>query len=80
MPGGTPTPAPSGTATPPPAGSADSAALSKALKDAQAAYVKGEAALRKGDFAAYGQAQAELKDALQRAVDASPQAKATAKP
>ena len=79
-PGGTPTPTPSGTATPPPAGSADSAALSKALKDAQAAYVKGEAALRKGDFAAYGQAQAELKDALQRAVDASPQAKATAKP
>lgn len=80
VPGGTPTPTPSGTATPPPAGSADSAALSKALKDAQAAYVKGEAALRKGDFAAYGQAQAELKDALQRAVDASPQAKATAKP
>ncbi len=80
VPGGTPTPTPSGTATPPPAGSADSAALSKALKDAQAAYVQGEAALRKGDFAAYGQAQAALKDALQRAVDASPQAKATAKP
>ncbi|MGO4603297.1 UPF0182 family membrane protein [Terrabacter sp. 2YAF2] len=80
VPGGTPTPTPSGTATPPPAGSADSAALSKALKDAQAAYVQGEAALRKGDFAAYGQAQAELKDALQRAVDASPQGKATAKP
>ena len=56
------------------------AALSKALKDAQAAYVQGEAALRKGDFAAYGQAQAELKDALQRAVAASPQGKATAKP
>ena len=52
------------------AGSPDSAALSKALKDAQAAYVEGEAALkRKGDFAAYGQAQAELKDALERAVE-----------
>ncbi len=63
-----------------PAGTPDSAALSKALKDAQAAYVEGEAALRKGDFAAYGQAQAELKDALERAVDASPQGKATATP
>jgi hypothetical protein len=79
-PGGTPTPTPSGTATSPPAGTPDSAALSKALKDAQAAYVKGEAALRKGDFAAYGQAQAELKNALERAVNASPQGKATATP
>jgi uncharacterized membrane protein (UPF0182 family) len=76
----TPTPTPSGTATPAPTGTPDAAALSKALKDAQAAYVKGEAALRKGDFAAYGQAQSELKSALERAVNASPQGRATATP
>ena len=69
------TPTPSGTATaaPSPTGTPDAAALAQALKDAEAAYAEGEAALKRGDFAAYGQAQTKLKDALARAVDASPQ-------
>ena len=69
---GTPTQTPTTTAGPP-AGTPDAAALSKALKDAEAAYAEGEAALRRGDFTAYGQAQTKLKDALKRAVEASPQ-------
>jgi hypothetical protein len=80
----TPTPTPGSTATPTPTpstpGSPDAAALSKALKDAQAAYVEGEAALKRGDFAAYGQAQAKLKEALTRAVEASPQSVPKATP
>ena len=44
--------------------------LVKAIADAQAAYEAGEQALANGDFAAYGQAQADLKAALDRAVAA----------
>ena len=44
--------------------------LVKAIADAQAAYDAGEQALANGDFAAYGQAQADLKAALDRAVEA----------
>ncbi len=44
--------------------------LVKALADAEAAFDAGEAALRTGDFAAYGRAQDDLKDALDRAVAA----------
>lgn len=76
--------APSGspsTSAPPPATSKpNAAALAKALKDADAAYTEGETALKAGDFAAYGAAQAKLKDALKRAVEASPQAGGTAAP
>jgi uncharacterized membrane protein (UPF0182 family) len=79
-PGSTATPTPTGTATAAPSGTPDSAALSKALKDAQAAYIEGEAALKRGDFAAYGQAQAKLKEALTRAVEASPQSVPKATP
>ncbi|GAA2492401.1 UPF0182 family protein [Terrabacter carboxydivorans] len=79
-PGSTATPTPSGTATPAPTGTPNAAALSQALKDAETAYADGEAALKRGDFAAYGQAQTKLKDALKRAVDASPQTAPTKKP
>ncbi|GAA4719925.1 UPF0182 family protein [Pedococcus ginsenosidimutans] len=63
--GGTPT-----TPTTPKPG--DAAALAKALADIQAAYADGQAALKKGDFAAYGDAQKALDDAIKRAVAAAP--------
>jgi uncharacterized membrane protein (UPF0182 family) len=44
--------------------------LAKAIADAQAAYSAGQAALVKGDFAAYGVAQKALADALNRAAAA----------
>lgn len=44
--------------------------LSNALADAQRAYDRGRAALANGDFAAYGQAQADLEAALRRAAAA----------
>ncbi len=44
--------------------------LSNALADAQRAYDRGRAALARGDFAAYGQAQADLEAALRRAAAA----------
>jgi hypothetical protein len=71
-PGATPTPSASAT-TPAPAGTPNPAALAQALKDAETAYAEGEAALKAGDFAAYGAAQEKLKKALERAVAASPQ-------
>jgi len=85
--GGTPTPTPTGTSTPSPTtsqpaptGTPDAAALAQAIKDAQAAYTEGEAALKRGDFAAYGQAQTRLEQALQRAAAAAPQSTATKSP
>ena len=54
-----------------PDGSVDqNAALTRALSDAQAAIRAAEEALAAGDFAAYGQAQADLRDAIERAVRA----------
>ncbi|WP_083947878.1 UPF0182 family protein [Thermobifida cellulosilytica] len=41
--------------------------LAQALKDASEAYEDGQAALREGDFAAYGEANERLADALERA-------------
>lgn len=89
-PGSTPTP-PSSTPTPSQSSSPapstttqpsqpNEAALAQALKDAEAAYAQGEAALKAGDFAAYGQAQDRLKEALKRAVEASPQGTGTPAP
>ncbi|HET7661898.1 MAG TPA: UPF0182 family protein [Oryzihumus sp.] len=49
-----------------------STALAKALADAQRAYAAGQDALKRGDFAAYGQAQKDLQDAISRAVAAQP--------
>ena len=50
----------------------DPVALAQALADMEKAYADAEAALRAGDFTAYGEAQARLKDAIARAVQASP--------
>ncbi|MEU6012986.1 UPF0182 family protein [Streptomyces sp. NPDC047515] len=60
---------PPGTTQPPATGDA---ALKKAIADAQKAYAEGEAALKKQDWTAYGKAQADLQDALQRAAAAEP--------
>ncbi|WP_414695820.1 UPF0182 family protein [Oryzihumus sp.] len=65
----------SGATTTPPStgtGTGSSTALAKALADAQRAYAAGQDALKKGDFAAYGQAQKDLQDAIARAVAAQP--------
>lgn len=59
------------TPTKPPTGT-DAAELAQALKDIQAAYDDGREALKNGDFAAYGEAQKKLDQAIQRAVDAAP--------
>jgi uncharacterized protein len=50
----------------------DAVALAAALADIQQAYADGEAALRRGDFTAYGEAQTRLQEAITRAVAASP--------
>ncbi|MFJ9678733.1 UPF0182 family protein [Streptomyces sp. NPDC101194] len=65
---------PPGTTQPPATGDA---ALKKAIADAQKAYAEGEAALKKQDWAAYGKAQADLQDALQRAAAAQPKSGST---
>lgn len=44
--------------------------LSRALSDASAAIKKGQEALSKSDFAAYGEAQKQLENALDRAMEA----------
>ncbi len=74
------TPPASSTTQPSQPSQPNEAALAQALKDAEAAYADGEAALKAGNFAAYGQAQERLKEALKRAVAASPQGTGTATP
>lgn len=67
----TPTTSPSPTATEEPAPSADAQeALREALGRAQQAILDGQEALADGDFAAYGEAQDRLADALAAAVAA----------
>ncbi|WP_329127984.1 UPF0182 family membrane protein [Streptomyces sp. NBC_01465] len=70
---GTTTPPDTGT-TPPPA-TGGNATAKQAIADAQKAYDDGQAALKKGDWEAYGKAQTALQDALQRAADAEAKAK-----
>ncbi|MGW3646586.1 UPF0182 family membrane protein [Streptomyces sp. NPDC000878] len=53
-----------GTTTPP---TSEDPTVQEALDDAQKAFDDGQAALKKGDWEAYGKAQAALEDALQRA-------------
>ncbi|NGO10780.1 UPF0182 family protein [Streptomyces sp. HC44] len=55
------------TTPPPPTGDAT---VQQALDDAQKAYEAGQEALKKGDWEAYGRAQKDLEDALQRAEEA----------
>ena len=50
----------------------DNQALTQALDDATQALADSQAALTKGDFKAYGEAQNRLKDAIERAVAAQP--------
>ena len=66
--GSTGTTGPSGSATTPATGA--QADLQKALADAGQAMKDSDAALKVGNFTAYGQAQARLKDAIQRALSA----------
>ncbi|WP_328947091.1 UPF0182 family protein [Streptomyces sp. NBC_00250] len=66
---------PPGTTNPPPA--SNDAALKQAISDAQKAYDAGEAALAKGDWAAYGKAQEDLQAALQKAAEAGAKLKPT---
>ncbi|MEU3513311.1 UPF0182 family protein [Streptomyces longwoodensis] len=63
----TPRPPDSGTKPPPSTGNATA---QQALQDAQKAFDAGQEALKKGDWEAYGKAQKDLQDALQRAEDA----------
>lgn len=53
-----------------PAAGGDNAALSKALTDASAAIKDGQAALAKGDFTTYGEAQDRLDAAIKAAIAA----------
>ena len=64
----TPPPTDPGTPTEPPSGGD---ALTQALADAQQALTDSEAALKAGDFAAYGEAQQRLADAISRAAAAA---------
>ncbi|MDX3077706.1 UPF0182 family protein [Streptomyces sp. NPDC088354] len=73
--GGTaPPPETGGTGTAPPP---SNATVAQALADAQAAYDASQKALKAGDWAAYGQAQKDLAEALQRAQEAEKQAEKT---
>ena len=66
-----PDPDPQPTPTPTPGPSGDPLTdLQAAIADAQAAYERGQLALADGDFAAYGEAQADLAAALRRAQEA----------
>ncbi|MFJ3163623.1 UPF0182 family membrane protein [Streptomyces kanasensis] len=77
--GDSPTPEPPSTdpnpdPTKPPA--TGEAALKQAIADAQKAFTDGEAALKRGDWEAYGKSQQELAKALERAAAADAQRKA----
>ncbi|WP_404381320.1 UPF0182 family protein [Knoellia locipacati] len=65
------TPTTPGGPTPP--DQTPSAQLAQIIKDIEAANLAGQAALKKGDFAAYGEAQKDLQDAIARASALSPQ-------
>lgn len=72
-------PAPGGTPSAP--GSTDAKAeLKAALDEANAAIKAGQAALARGDFAAYGEEQRKLSAALQRAIEAEAKIAATPAP
>ncbi|GJF29930.1 UPF0182 protein [Kitasatospora sp. NE20-6] len=67
----TPGPTTPGPTAPGP-GTGTTPELQQALKDAQKAFDDGQAALKTGDWAAYGQAQKALQAALDRAAAAQP--------
>ncbi|MET8831445.1 UPF0182 family protein [Streptomyces sp. NPDC004610] len=61
----------------PPPPTSDNPTVQQALDDAQKAFDEGQEALKNGDWEAYGRAQQELEDALQRAEDAQSQPSGT---
>lgn len=61
------TPTDPGQPEQPAPGSTVAQQLADALADIQAAYAEGQEALKEGDFAAYGEAQQRLADAIRRA-------------
>lgn len=67
-----PSPSPSGKSSSKPSSSSktDAAELKSALSDANKWYTQGEKDLKKGDFAAYGEDQKQLKAAIKRAIEA----------
>ncbi|MGW2261073.1 UPF0182 family membrane protein [Streptomyces sp. NPDC001780] len=67
--GGETTPPPGETTKPPATGDKEQT-LQQAIDDAQKAYEQGEEALKKQDWEAYGKAQKDLQDALERAAQA----------
>jgi uncharacterized membrane protein (UPF0182 family) len=67
--GATPEPPDDGDTTPPPPTSEDPT-VKQALEDAQKAFTEGQDALKENDWEAYGRAQKDLEDALQRAEEA----------
>jgi uncharacterized membrane protein (UPF0182 family) len=70
--GVTPEPPDEGGTKPPP--TSDNPTVQEALNDAQKAFEDGQKALREQDWTAYGEAQKDLEDALQRAEDAQAEA------
>jgi uncharacterized membrane protein (UPF0182 family) len=90
--GTNPNPGTGGTTTTPPSSGSSSPStstggnqtaqqqLQQALAEAQAAYDEGQAALKSGNFAAYGQAQQKLAAALQRASQAEQRLAASSSP
>ena len=69
-PSGSPSPTPSGSPSTPPATGTPQAQLQAALAEASQALTDSQRALQANDFAAYGQAQARLRAAVERAVAA----------
>jgi uncharacterized protein len=69
-----PAPSPGGTGT---GGTTSDPALKAALAEAQKALTDGQDALKKGDFAAYGEAQKRLQAAISKAVEAEPSGSVT---
>jgi len=73
----TPPPAAGGGPAPAPGGTSASPALRAALADVQKAFGDGQAAIKRGDFAAYGEAQKRLQAAIGKAVAAQPSGSVT---
>ncbi|MGW3411513.1 UPF0182 family membrane protein [Streptomyces sp. NPDC000888] len=73
--GSTTEPPPEDTTEPPP--TSTNPTVQEALNDAQKAFDEGQEALKKGDWEAYGTAQKDLEEALQRAEDAQAKANET---
>jgi uncharacterized protein len=75
--GTTPTPPPAADGGDGPGGTATDPALKAALAEVQKAFADGQAAIKKGDFTAYGEAQKRLQTAIAKAVAAAPSGSVT---